>query len=205
MFENAGRKLRSFAKILFWISVVCVTIIAIFLGIIAINYNFLIFITVLIGGILGVYVECLFLSAFGQLVESTSVTAEECKSISANTVNIKNTYQETRENRYISNTFLSTAPDSNTAFAKEAIKQTASVSSYNDITEKISEIKLTNPSVVYDVLSTSLKFKSDEACKQHIISNISRLNDNDKRFLAPIYGAGTDGIKEIVASLLKRI
>lgn len=81
MFENPGSKIKIFAKILFWITIVAVVIAAFSLGWTESysryysrserEFHAEIFFPILIGGGISSYLTCLFLSAFGELVENS--------------------------------------------------------------------------------------------------------------------------------------
>ena len=80
MFEEPGSKIKAFANILFWITIVAVVIAAFSLGWTE-NYSYYsrsqkefhaeIFFPILIGGGISAYLTSLFLSAFGELVENS--------------------------------------------------------------------------------------------------------------------------------------
>lgn len=76
MFENSGTKIRNYANVLFIISIVAVIICAIVFGRDAYgDFSFGSFILIAVVGILVSYISCLFLSAFGELVENSGIIA----------------------------------------------------------------------------------------------------------------------------------
>ncbi len=78
MFDNSGKKIKSYAFLCFIISVIIFTI----LGIVLIrNEMTTVAIIVIVLGIILSYINCLFLSAFGELVECSIDTSETNKQI----------------------------------------------------------------------------------------------------------------------------
>ena len=81
MFSDPGKTIKEFSKILCILLIaVCMTIGGIFL----VDGMTLTGLLIIIGGSLGVYVSCLLLYAFGELVEDTHAIAESSTYIADN-------------------------------------------------------------------------------------------------------------------------
>ena len=82
MFENCGEKIQTWAKVLFWLGIISCIILAIVFGweTTYSSYSYrsfrdfqpVAFFSILIGGSLSVYICCLCLNAFGELVENVN-------------------------------------------------------------------------------------------------------------------------------------
>lgn len=79
MFDRPGEKVKSFALILFWITVIGGVITAIVTAIAA--GSFWLFLGIALGSLICAYLTGLFLSGFGELIESTQENAATNKLI----------------------------------------------------------------------------------------------------------------------------
>lgn len=81
MFDNIGGKLKTLAVILFIIGVVASLVCAIAFGITVdrwgdADFNFWLFLLILVAGCIGSYIGVLMLYAFGQLVENSDIRTQ---------------------------------------------------------------------------------------------------------------------------------
>ena len=79
MFEHPGEKVKSFALIFFWITVIGGGITAIVTAVAA--GSFWLFLGIALGSLICAYLSGLFLSGFGELIESTQENAATNKQI----------------------------------------------------------------------------------------------------------------------------
>ena len=78
MFDKVGRKISGFAMILYWLSIVGIFLAAIYFGG---NERYFELLLVLVIGIPLSYLNCIFLVAFGELVENTRTNAVYMKKV----------------------------------------------------------------------------------------------------------------------------
>ncbi len=86
MFENAGKKIRMYAKIIFTFNAIVSFICAVVFGHLpnqrgVLELNFWLFLAILVGGTFSSYIITLFISAFGEGIECTSKLNEQMDTV----------------------------------------------------------------------------------------------------------------------------
>ena len=212
MFDNAGNKIRDYAKIVFWLSFINFIILA---ALAWHFFNFIAFIIIIMISFGFLYVESLFLSAFGELVESSSKTADSTKECSDKLQKLLDIYTqgpnninhvEIRHAAPVISTESPIAPESPSVSIPSQPTPTVMPSANNSDVQS-SNVKITKESQAYKLLYKSIQFSTDDGCRNHIKSNLDILNNEEMAFIKPImqYLNSPGGIRLAVERLLKDI
>lgn len=207
MFENAGTKIRKYAKVIFWIATVGVFILAIVSGFEAEydmwdepehSFHFLPFIKTLTIGLVLCYLETLILSAFGELVENSRKNAENTAKLIAMHEAPTATFSNVAQTAI--NGHESVAEQSAAAYEEEETQ--------NVEAEEAPEAEaIPKPCLsARELLEYALQFRGENGCRDYIKARMKDVDESEIAVLEPINRylemAEPNGIKAAIAQIL---